>query len=194
MFSSFLPVLLLFNGIQEPEHMQFSIGANYSSYHFYQDSLEAQGKWGLGGEIAVHNLVSSIDLKLRATKIRFEPATTPAYAYEYTPITLCTSFDILPFSHAKWLNLSIETGLGIYLWKGLYNEVLIVLPDGKEMDERDIGFVAGATLQIRPIRFVALEFASRYNYIASSDIYKYGYYDKDEKIWENGLGLKIIIP
>ncbi len=183
-----LSTLLLFN------RMQVSIGANYSNYQFYQDSLSGQGQWGIGGEIGLHNIVPGIGLKLRATKVRFESEVAGAYAYEYMPLTLCTSFDILPFSHPQWLSLSIETGLGLYLWKGFYNEILIVLPEGEEMDEKDLGFVGGATLQIRPMKYFALEFASRYNYIASSDIYKYGYSDKDEKIWENGLGLKIIIP
>ncbi|GAH59877.1 unnamed protein product, partial [marine sediment metagenome] len=40
----------------------------------------------------------------------------------------------------------------------------------------------------------ALEYATRYNYIASAELEKYGYFDKDEKIWEHGVGLKIFIP
>jgi hypothetical protein len=65
---------------------------------------------------------------------------------------------------------------------------------GEDKKGRDIGFVGGFTLQVKPFKFIALEYVTRYNYIASADIYKYGFEDKDEKLWENGIGLKIIIP
>ncbi len=71
---------------------------------------------------------------------------------------------------------------------------LIVTWDNTEMSEKDIGFVGGLSLQVRPYKLIALEIASRLNYIASSDLEKYGYSDKDEKLWENGVGLKIIMP
>jgi len=127
--------------------------------------------------------------------LSFERSSTfGTYRYEYLPLTLCTSFDILPFIHSRWVRLSAETGIGIYLWKGFLNDEVITLPSGEKMEERDIGFIGGFTLQLIPLRFIGIEFSSRYNYLASSDIYKYGFYDKDEKIWENGLGLKLILP
>lgn len=88
----------------------------------------------------------------------------------------------------------METGFGLYLWRGLDNDEVVVLSNGGTMQEKDIGFVGGLSLQVRPYRLIALEITSRFNYIASSDLEKYGYFDKDEKLWENGVGLKIIIP
>jgi hypothetical protein len=91
------------------------------------------------------------------------------------------------------LSLSLETGLGIYLWQDLQDGEVIELPTG-QMTERDPGFTAGLNLQVRPVKFLALELASRYHYIASADMAKYGFYDQDEKLWENGLSLKFVLP
>jgi hypothetical protein len=49
-------------------------------------------------------------------------------------------------------------------------------------------------MQIKPLRFIALEGMMRYHYLFSSNIDKYGFQDKDEKIWENGVGVKFVIP
>ena len=184
-------MLLMNFFIQSDKHIEFSFGPHYSSYLLYQDDEDANGKLNLGGEIGIANFIPNIGLKIRGSILKYKK---DAYTYEYMPLTLCTSLNLLPFVKLKWLKLSMETGLGLYLWKGLENDEVIVLSSGDKMDEKDIGFVGGLTLQLRPIRFIGLEFSSRYNYIASSDIYKYGFDDKDEKIWENGVGLKIIIP
>jgi hypothetical protein len=74
------------------------------------------------------------------------------------------------------------------------HDEVVLLSNGSTMEEKDIGFVGGLSLQVRPYKLIALEIASRFNYIASSDLEKYGYSDKDEKLWENGVGLKIIMP
>jgi len=192
MFTGFFSTMLLLYCIQANEHIQFSIGPNYSSYQLFQDSSATQGKWHWGGEIGTINIIPNIGMKIRAAKLSYE-VEQGAYTYEYTPLTLCTSFNLLPFLKIDWLTLSGETGFGVYFWRKLHENEVVVLPTGK-VDEKDLGFVAGATLLIKPIRFIGLEFITRYNYIASADINKYGYSDKDEKIWENGLGLKIILP
>jgi hypothetical protein len=80
------------------------------------------------------------------------------------------------------------------MWRGLYNGEVLILPTGEKAEEKDIGFVGGLTVQVRPIRYLGIEYAMRYNYLASAEIYKYGFEDKDDKIWENGVGVKFIIP
>lgn len=192
-FLSSLFLLIFF--IPGSEKIEFSLGPNYSSYQLFQDDEDAVGKWFLGGEIRVADIISNIGLKIRGSLLKYDVFSEQgAYTYEYMPLTLCTSFNLLPFLKSNWLYLSMETGFGVYFWKGFYNDEIVVLPTGEKMEERDIGFVGGATFQVRPLKRVGIEFASRYNYIASSDLYKYGFYDKDEKIWENGVGIKIILP
>jgi len=186
-------MLLLTAIIQGGDKIQFSAGPHYSYYLLYQDDKEAQGEWGIGGEISITNVIPNIGLKLRGARLRYEDAEN-SYVYEYTPLSLCTSFNILPFLKVEWLRLSVETGFGFYLWQGLHDDEVIELPTGEKMEEKDIGFVGGLTIQLRPIKLIVLEYSTRYNYIASADIYKYGFTDKDEKIWENGFGLKVIIP
>ncbi len=177
------------------ERITFSVGPYYSSHLLFQNDEDAKGLWNVGGEIGVAHIVPHVGLKLRGTMLRYDaPPEMGPYAYEYTPFTLCTSFDILPFLHMPWLYVSLETGAGIYWWKGLYDDVVIELPTGDTMEERDFGFVGGFTMQIKPLRFIALEGMMRYHYLFSSNIDKYGFQDKDDKIWENGVGLKFIIP
>jgi hypothetical protein len=192
LLSGILTATLLFGA---SDNLQLSIGPSYSSYVLYQNDEDGKGKWNLGGEIAIENIIPNIGFKLRGSKLSYEaPPEQGPYEWQYTPLTLCASFDILPFLKTPWLKASIETGLGLYLWRGLYDGEVIVLPTGDKVDERDIGFVGGVTVQIRPIKYLGIEYAMRYNYIASADIYKYGFEDKDDKIWENGIGVKFILP
>lgn len=188
-------ILIIASLFQASENVEFSLGFNYSSYLLFQDTLEANGKWNLGGEIAADNIIPHIGLKLRGSRIRYEasPEQEPE-EWEYTPLSLCTSFNILPFLKVPWLRVSVETGLGIYYWRGLHDSEVIELPNGEKAEEWDIGFVGGFTLQVRPVKYLGIEYAMRYNYMASAEIYKYGFYDKDDKIWENGVGVKFIIP
>ncbi|MBE0433603.1 hypothetical protein IBX73_09095 [candidate division WOR-3 bacterium] len=188
-------LLILTSLFQTHEQPEFSMGVNYSSYLLFQDTTEAIGKWNLDGEIGVINVVPHAGLKFRGSKLRYEaPVEQGPYVWEYTPLSLCASFNVLPFLRIPWLRLSLETGIGLYLWRGLYDGEVIILPTGDKMEETDIGFVGGVTLQIRPVRNLGIEYVMRYNYIASTDIYKYGFYDKDDKIWENGIGVKFILP
>jgi hypothetical protein len=182
--------------IQSNENLEFSFSPHYSSYRLRRNDNDPDEKWCFGGEIGVANIIPNIGLKLRATRLNYEihQCGFGVNLLEYTPITLCTSFNLLPFLELGWLKLTAETGIGLYLWRGLRDGEVVILPDDGKFDEKDIGFIGGITLQLRPIRFIGLEFASRYNYVASADIYKYGFTDKDEKIWENGFGLKIILP
>lgn len=193
MFSTLVSgAIILTSLFQVSEKIEFSVGVNYSSYQLYQDEHNRYDDWRVGGEIAVHNIIPHIGLKLRGTKLNFY--TTFEESYEYLPITLCTSFDLLPFLEIEWLRLSAETGLGLYNWKGYWIDQVIVLPSGERMEEWDIGFVGGFTVQVRPVKYLGIEYAMRYNYMASAEIYKYGFDDKDDKIWENGIGVKFIFP
>lgn len=179
----------------ENKKVEFSIGASYSHFYLYQDIEDSRRKSGFTGEIGITNFIPNIGLKIRGSRVKYEGASeTNPYEYEYVPLTLCTSFNLLPFVESGWLSLSMETGFGLYLWRGLDNDKVVVLPNGDTIQEKDIGFVGGLSLQVRPYRLIALEIASRFNYIASSNLEKYGYSDKDEKLWENGIELKIILP
>jgi hypothetical protein len=192
LLSGILTATLLFGA---SDNLQLSIGPSYSSYVLFQNDEDGKGKWNLGGEIAIENIIPNIGFKLRGSILRYEaPPEQGPYEWQYTPLTLCASFNILPFLKTPWLKTSIETGLGLYLWRGLYDGEVIELPTGDKVEERDIGFVGGITIQLKPIKNFGIEYAMRYNYIASADIYKYGFNDKDEKIWENGIGVKFILP
>lgn len=185
--------LLLYNSSQAATEISF--GPAYSSYILYQDETTGRSKYNLGAEIGVEGIIPHIGLKIRGTKLRYngKSAENP-YDLEFIPITLSTSFNILPFINTTRFRLSLETGLGLFLWKGLYDDQTVILPTGEEMEEKDIGFVGGLTFQFKICRYIGLEILTRYNYIASANIYKYGFQDKDEKIWENGLGLNFILP
>jgi hypothetical protein len=193
MFGMFIASMLWLTSVQAAEPIELSIGPQYSSYQLYMNENTLPANWSLGGEVGIHNVVPHIGLKLRATKVKFYPMIMEE-SYEYMPITLCTSFDLTPFYKINWLRLSAETGLGLYNWKGYWIDDIIVLPNGESMEEWDIGFVVGVTLQLRPVEYLGIEYAMRYNYIASTDIDKYGFYDKDDQIWENGFGVKFILP
>lgn len=193
MFHAFLSsIVMLTCLIQGSDKIEFSIGANYSSYILYMNDEDSHNQWSLGGEIAVHNFIPNIGLKLKCSKVEYShfPFEGYTYVFEYVPITLCASFNMLPFLKSQWLRLSLETGIGLYFWTGKTYELV----QSTYIDERDIGFVGGFTLQVKPFKFIASEYITRYNYIASTDIYKYGFDDKDEKLWENSIGLKIILP
>lgn len=175
--------------------IMLSFSPHYSYNYLYQDDEDPKGKWGFGGELEIRNFIPHIGLKLRGNMVTYPAvAATDTYEYEFIPLTLCTSFDLLPFIEPTWFSLTLETGFGLYLWRALDNGSVVVLPDDTEISERDVGFVGGFTLQLRPVKYIALEYATRYNYIASAELEKYGYFDKDEKIWEHGIGLKIFIP
>lgn len=199
MFNTLLANMLIITSIfQGSEHLEFSFGPHYSSHVLYLDGENDYSQGQLGAELGIFNIIPHIGFKIRGAKIEFTGMPHNAFydidAYEYIPVTFCGSFDLLPFLDVKWARLTLETGLGVYFWKGLYSGEVVILPDNSEIKEKDIGFIGGATLMLRPHKYLGLEFASRYNYIASADLYKYGFYDKDEKIWENGAGIKIIIP
>lgn len=193
MFGTFIASVLWLTSLQAAEPIEISIGPQYSSYRLYMDEEGSLNEWNLGGEVAIQNIIPHVGLKLRGTKVTFYPMIEEPY-YEYMPITLCTSFDLTPFLRLPWLRLSAETGLGLYNWKGYWIDEIIVLPNGELMEEWDMGFVIGFTVQLRPVKYLGIEYAMRYNYIASADINKYGFYDKDDKIWENGFGVKFILP
>ena len=194
MFNPMLFSLLVFN-IPAENHLEFTVGPHYASYLLFQDEEEAKGKWHFGGEIGITNFIPYIGIKIRGAMLRYDaPVDQGPYAYEYTPLIFCTSFDLLPFLDARWLELTAETGMGVYFWQGLYDDEVIVLPTGDEMKETDIGFVGGLTLQLRPVKYMGVEYATRYHYMATANIYKYGFTDKDDKIWEHGVGIKLIVP
>lgn len=194
MFSS-LFIGMLMTIVQGNEHIELTAGPHYAAYFLYRDEEEPQGAWFFGGEVSVANVIPGVGFKVRASALHYDaPSEQGPYAYEYTPLAFCTSFDLLPFLDMSWLEFTAETGLGVYFWKGLYDGEVIVLPTGDRMEEVDIGFVGGLTLQMRPIKYLGIEYATRYHFMATADIYKYGFTDKDDKIWEHGAGIKFILP
>jgi hypothetical protein len=177
------------------EYIEFTAGPHYASYLLFQDEEDEKGKWHFGGEIGVANFIPHLGVKIRGSMLHYDaPPEQGPYAYEYTPLIFCTSFDLLPFVDISWLELTAETGLGVYFWKGLYDGEVIELPTGDKMEETDIGFIGGLTFQVRPVKYLGVEYATRYHYIASAELYKYGFQDKDDKIWEHGVGVKFILP
>ncbi len=200
-----LSSLLSLTSLIQRSNIEFSCGAHYSSFALYQDDQTHNSQWHIGGEIALRNIMPSIGLKLRGSRLSYDmplDLEEEVFIREYIPLTFCTSFDILPFVKLEWLHISLETGFGLYFWQAwmyhstgyeTYLEAPIVEPEEKT-NERDFGFVGGFTLHMRPFRNFAVEYATRYNYIFSSNLEKYGFFDKDEKIWENGVGVKFIIP
>jgi hypothetical protein len=188
-------LFLLSTALHGTDQVMISFSPNYSYNYLYQDEQDPRGEWGFGGELEIRNFIPYIGMKIRGAKISYPAVSVMIpYEYEFIPLSLCTSFDLLPFISINWLRISLETGLGVYFWHGLDNGIVIVMPDGSEMDEMDLGFVGGFSITLRPVKYIGVEYASRYHYIASSDITKYGYFDKDEKIWEHGIGLKIFVP
>ena len=189
----FNPLLLgmLVSLIGSNEHIEFTAGPHYASYLLFQDDKDEIGEWHFGGEIGVANFIPHIGIKIRGSMLHYEQG---PYIYEYEPFILCTSFDLLPFVDIPWLEFTAETGIGVYFWRGLYNGEVIELPTGDKMEETDVGFIGGLTVQVRPIRYLGIEYATRYHYMASAELYKYGFTDTDDKIWEHGVGVKFIMP
>lgn len=182
-----------------PRRIEF--GPVYSYSLLKQDEQDVKGLYDWGAELGIRNVLPGIGLKLRASYLKLEAPdidTTAEdesrYAYRYIPLTLTTAFDLLPiFLKTERLSLSLETGLGVCLWQGLYDDRVIQIPTGS-MDEQDLEFTAGLNLQVWVVKYLALEMTSRYHYLASANLEKYGYTDKDEKLLENGLGLKFVLP
>lgn len=191
-------LLLLTAGTGSNQHFEFTISPRFSSYHLFFDEEDSQNTWRPGGDLGVFNIIPHIGLKLSGTILTFEGS--GGYVpdeYEYIPLTFCTSFNLLPFLDVPWLRFTGETGIGLYSWRGLLDGEVFEFPsyEGMElMEETDIGFVGGLTLQLRLIKYIGIEIASRYHYMATADIYKYGFTDADDKIWENGAGLTFFIP
>jgi hypothetical protein len=193
--SRFLPLvffsLVLISSAQGG--VSFSAGPHYASYLLYLDDEDPVNTWGFGGEIAVHDFIPLISLKLRGARVQYgAPFETVPYDYEYLPFSLCSSFDMLPFWDITWLDVNLETGFCYCFWKVLYGGEVAVLPTGAEMNEGDYGFTGGFTIRVRPIKHIGISFVSQFNYLASSNIYKYGYFDKDEKLWGNGIAISFI--
>jgi len=194
-------LMVIFSAVNSsyPAGLQFEGGVLYNYCVVSQDNRDFETINNWAGEIGIVNVVPKIGFKLRGSFVEYQPSdidTTPVnenlITYQYYPLTLCTSFNLMPFFKVSFLRFSMETGIGVYFWKGLYNNEVVVLPAGK-MDEKDFGFTGGLSLQIKPVQFIGIEITSRYHYIASANLEKYGYYDKDEKLWENGIGLKVVL-
>jgi hypothetical protein len=190
----FLFLLLLLMLIESAYgQISFSAEAHYSSYLLSMDDEDPVGAWGWGGEVGVHDFIPLISLKLRGAKVRYSsPFETVAYDYDYIPFSLTSSFDMLPFWEIPWLGINLETGFCYCFWKALSDGEVVVLPSGGEINEKDYGFTGGFTIQLKPVKHLCIKFISQFNYLASSNIYKYGYFDKDEKLWENGIGISFL--
>ncbi|MCX7994353.1 MAG: hypothetical protein N3A65_01075 [candidate division WOR-3 bacterium] len=189
---------ILYCGILNPrlDARQIFISPTYSNYLLYQDSdEEPKGKWQWGIQVGVANLIPKLGIEFSGALIRYDaPPEQGPYAYKYTPLTFTINFNILPFLKTSLIQMYIKTGFGLYLWQGLFNNQVITLPTGDKMDEKDLGFTGGMEFQIKPLDNLAIFSHLQYHYLTSSNIYKYGYFDKDEKFFVNGFGLKIFVP
>ncbi len=191
MLPTILSSLLVLTSFQTSS-FEWSFGARYSSYHLYWNDEAATNQWGFSGEAAVHNIVPHVGLKVAVSTVGYEniPFLGYTYSVDYIPITFITSFDILPFSESTQFRLLLETGIGVYFWEGRSYELV----EGTDINETNIGFLGGLTIHLRPVKYLGIDLTSRYHYIASSDIYKFGFEDTDDKLWENGVGLRVILP
>ncbi|HEX7319679.1 MAG TPA: hypothetical protein VF399_04905 [bacterium] len=180
----------------KPLSPQVYAGPDYGFYKLYQDSLETGSRWQFGGEIGVENIIPNIGIRVHGTYLRYEVpmAGMGTYVYDYIPISFCTEFNMLPFIRTRRAAIYLVTGLGWYLWKASFDGETITLPSGGKMEEKDLGFIGGISLRIKLLKNVGVEAVSRYHYMASADLDKYGYFDKDDKLWENGFSLKFLFP
>jgi hypothetical protein len=165
------------------------VGPDYATYLLYQNDEEPKGRWQFGGAIEVEDVIPNIGLKVRGSRVKYQSGD---HAWEYTPVSFCTSFNLLPFLRYNRLRLTLETGMGVYFWRSLLKDEVMVLPNNTKAIERDPGFVIGTTLELRPTRLLVLQGSIRYNYIASSNIYKYGFADKDDRLLEIGFGVRAV--
>lgn len=200
MFNAVLTLITLNTAMDFYAPRRLEFGPVYSYSLLKQDEQDNKGLYHWGGELGIRNLLPGIGLKMKASFLKLNALdidTTAEdesrYAYRYIPLTLATTFNLLPFLKTDRLSLSLETGLGVCWWQGLYHDKVIEIPTGT-MDEKDLEFTAGLNFQFRLINYLALEMLSRYHYLASANLEKYGYADKDDKLLENGFGLKIILP
>ncbi len=190
--------IILISGILNPraDARQVFIGPAYSNYLLFQDSEEeAKGKYQWGIQMGVANIIPKLGVELSGAVVRYDaPPEQGPYAYKYTPLTLTITYNLLPFLKTALIQMNLKTGFGWYLWQGLYNDQVIILPTGDKMDEKDLGFTGGLEFQFKPLNNLALFSHLQYHYLTSSNIYKYGYFDKDEKFFVNGFGMKFFLP
>ncbi|MEO0136063.1 MAG: hypothetical protein ABIL40_03025 [candidate division WOR-3 bacterium] len=175
---------------------QVFIGPNYSNYLLYQDTLkEPKSKYQWSIQIGVANIIPKLGIEFSGAIVRYDaPPEQGPFAYKYTPLTLTITYNLLPFLKTGLFQMHLKTGFGWYLWQGLFNDQVITLPTGDKMDEKDLGFTGALEFQIKPLDNLALFSHLQYHYLTSSNIYKYGFFDKDEKVFVNGFGLKFFLP
>jgi len=190
-----MPIIFAFFLNPKADKFQFFIGPSYSSYLLYQDQDETKETWQWGIQAGIANIIPKLGIKFSATSVRYDaPVEVGPYSYKYTPLTISFDYNLLPFIKSGLIQLNLQTGFGWYLWQGLFNNEVITLPTGEKMDEKDLGFTGGLELQIKPLDNLALFSSLQYHYLTSSNIYKYGYFDKDEKFLVNGFGIKFFFP
>ena len=124
MLPTILSSLLILTSFQASS-VEWSLGARYSSYHLYWNDEAATNQWGPSVEVAVHNFVPRIGFKIAVSTVKYEdiPFSGFDYTVDYVPLTLVTSFDILPFFETDRFRLFLETGIGVYFWEGESHEL-----------------------------------------------------------------------
>lgn len=195
MSSLLIPIIFVWSLNLKLDACQIFVGGSYSSYLLYQDENDPKGKWQWEMQSGISNIIPNLGLKISGTVIRYKaPPEVGPYEYKYTPIVLTFNYNLLPFLRTGFLQLNLETGFGVFFWQGLYRGNVIVLPSGEKMDEEDLGFIGGLELVLKPINNLGISSQISYQYVTSSNIYKYGYFDKDEKFFINGFGIKLFLP
>lgn len=118
------------------------------------------------------------------------------YELRYTPAVIYGIYDSSPLLEGFPVQWFILAGLGLYRWEERYDGKVIVLPppfEG-EIKEMDLGFVGGIGLEFSPLHRLGIRVITRYHYIGSTELEKYGPWDKDERLWENGVRLCLYLP
>lgn len=190
-----IPIIFVWSLNSKLDACQIFVGGSYSSYLLYQDEDDPKGKWQWEMQSGISNIIPNLGLKVSGTVISYKaPFEVGPYEYKYNPIVLTFNYNLLPFLKTGMIQLNLQTGFGLFFWQGLYNGNVIVLPSGEKMEEKDLGFVGGVELILKPINNLGISAQLLYQYLTSSNIYKYGYFDKDEKFFINGFGLKLFLP
>jgi hypothetical protein len=153
---------------------------------------------GMGAVLGLRGILPGVGLEVSLGHCRFHRPDIDTtlidegkYELRYTPAVICGIYDSSPRLKGFPVQWFILAGLGLYCWEECYDGKAITLPPPLkgEISERDLGFVGGIGLEFFPLRCLGIRVVMSYHYITSTDLEKYGPWDKDERLWENGARL-----